>query len=225
MTRRSNAKASTPWLARRLQGGLQAGLERAARGLQVDPQRFLLHLQRAHGLPLNSYSDLFSLPVDELDRLAALTIRATTKMGAIEGTGLGLGGFLTLVPDLGFLSTLTGRMIQKLSLIYGFPYATEEEKAELWLAIASASGLDIGKEFLEKQVIERLVPRIIERVAVRASTEVAEKWAARAIPLLSGLTGGALNYFFLRKWGRRAQAHFRARHLERRATMRLGAAQ
>ncbi len=213
--------ASTPWLARRLQGGLQQGLERTARSLQVDPERFLLHLQRAHGLRLSRYSDLFELPVAELDRLAALTIKATTKMGAIEGTGLGLGGLLTLIPDLGLLSTLTGRMIQKLSLIYGFPYATDDEKAELWLAIASASGLDLGKEFLEKQVIERLVPQIIERVAVRASTEVAEKWAARVIPLVSGITGGALNYFFIRKWGQRAQAHFRARHLARRITLQL----
>ena len=42
-------------------------------------------------------------------------------------------------------------MIQKLSLIYGFPYNTEQEEAELWVAAASAAGVDIGRELVEKQ--------------------------------------------------------------------------
>ena len=45
----------------------------------------------------------------------------------MEGAGLGLGGFLTVVPDMGILSAITLRMLQKLSLLYGFAYATEEE--------------------------------------------------------------------------------------------------
>jgi hypothetical protein len=104
------------------------------------------------------------------------------------------------------------RLLQKLSLIYGFEYATDEDAVELWMAAASAAGLDLGKDFIEKQAIERLVPRIMDRVAVKMSAEIAEKWTARLIPLLSAGAGGALNYYFVRAWGRRAQKHFEARH-------------
>ena len=67
-------------------------------------------------------------------------------MAAAEGAGLGMGGMFTMLPDLGILAAITMRMIQKLSLIYGFPYNTEEEEAELWVAAASAAGVDIGRE-------------------------------------------------------------------------------
>ena len=37
--------------------------------------------------------------------------------------------------------------------------------------------------------------------------------AARLVPLVSSAACGALNYYFIRGWGRRAQRHFRERHL------------
>jgi hypothetical protein len=69
---------------------------------------------------------------------------------------------------------------------------------------------------VQKELVERFVPRVMERIAARMSVEVAEKWSARAIPLVSGALGAALNYYFIREWGRRAKRHFRERHLERR---------
>jgi hypothetical protein len=80
------------------------------------------------------------------------------------------------------------------------------------MAAASAAGVDLGRDFLEKQAIERLVPRIIDRIAVKVGTEVAEKWSGRLIPVLSAGFGGTLNYYFVRSWGRRAQKHLLARH-------------
>jgi uncharacterized protein (DUF697 family) len=119
---------------------------------------------------------------------------------------------LTILPDAGILSAITIRMLQKLSLIYGFEYQTEDEVNELWLAAASAAGLDLGRDFIEKQAVERIVPRIIDRIAVRVGAEVAEKWTGRLIPLLSSGFGCTLNYYFVRSWGRRAQKHFLERH-------------
>ena len=138
-------------------------------------------------------------------------------MAAVEGAGFGLGGLLTIVPDLGILSAITMRTIQKLSLVYGFEYNTDDEIAELWVAAASAAGVDLSRELLEKEVINKFVPRVIRRIAARASTEVVEKWAGRLIPIASSAIGCALNYYFVRAWGARAQAHFRAKHLEARS--------
>ncbi len=162
---------------------------------------------------------MFTLPVETLDDLAGQTIRAGMKMAAAQGAGLGLGGIITLVPDLSFLAAITMRMIQKLSLIYGFEYNTDEEQAELWVAAASAAGVDISRELLEKQVVKKFVPRVMQRIAAQASSEVAEKWAGRLIPLTSSAIGAVLNYYFVRGWGRRAMAHFRERHLIMREKM------
>jgi hypothetical protein len=144
------------------------------------------------------------------------------KVAAAEGAGFGLGGLITIVPDLGILSAVTLRTIQKLSLIYGFEFNTEEESAELWIAAASAAGVDISRELLEREVISRFVPRVIQRIAAKASAEVVEKWSGRLIPLASSLIGAGLNYYFVRAWGERARAHFRKRHLEMRGRMSDG---
>jgi len=61
--------------------------------------------------------------------------------------------------------------------------------AELWVATASAAGVDIGRELIEKELVNKFVPRVIQRIAVSASAEVVEKWAARVIPVISSIIG------------------------------------
>ena len=195
-----------------LSGSARAGFRRAYAQIRVDERRYLHHVQRAHRLPIQSWQEMFHLGPQVIDPIARSTISGASKMAALEGMGLGLGGFLTAVPDMGILATITLRMLQKLSLLYGFQYATEEETVALWIAVASAAGVDLGRDLLEKQAMERLVPRIIDRVAVRVGTEVAEKWAGRVVPVLGAGVAGAINYYFVRSWGRRAQRHFLARH-------------
>jgi len=204
---------ASSWLARRIESAVRAGLSGAYRNIKVDPAKYLVHLRRAYNLPVMSFRDMHTLPLPVLEHMADGAIAASRKLAAAEGAGLGLGGIVTLVPDMGVLTGISVRMIQKLSLIYGFEYASENEMAELWLAAASAAGLDIGRELVEKEVLERFVPRVIERIAVKAGAEVAEKWAARLVPVLSSLLGATLNYYFVQGWGRRAQRHLRERHL------------
>jgi len=194
------------------QASIRAGFRRAYHGVQVDPQKFLQQFRRAHRLPIHTWSDMFHVEENLVNHYAVRVVKSSMRTAALEGAGLGLGGMLTILPDAGILSAITIRMLQKLSLIYGFEYKTDEEVSELWLAAASAAGLDLGREFIEKQAMEKIVPRIIDRIAVRVGAEVAEKWSGRLIPLLSSGIGGTLNYYFVRSWGRRAQKHFLERH-------------
>lgn len=204
------------WLRRRVEGAIRSGLTRAYETVRVDPERFLMQLKVAYGLPIATFRGVYTLEVEHLDGVAESVIGSGMKLAALEGAGFGLGGILTIVPDLGVLSAITMRTIQKLSLVYGFEMNTDDEIAELWIAAASAAGVDISRELLEKEVVNRFVPKVIQRIAARASTEVVEKWAGRLIPVASSAIGSALNYYFVRAWGRRAAAHFRARHLETR---------
>jgi uncharacterized protein (DUF697 family) len=203
-------------MRRVLEAGIRKAFTRAYHTIKVDPDKYMEHLRMSYGLPAITYDGVFGVEMHTLDHIAEETIRASMKLAAAEGAGLGMGGMFTVLPDLGILSAITMRMIQKLSLIYGFPYNTEEEEAELWVAAASAAGVDIGRELVEKQVVSKFVPRVIQRIAVRTSAEIAEKWTARLIPVVSGAIGAGLNYYFVRVWGERALGHFRQRHLAAR---------
>jgi hypothetical protein len=217
----AEAAQKTSWLATRVEKALRGGLNRAYETVKVDADAYLLHLRVAHDLPVQTYEGMFSVPLEHLDDVAEQTIRAGMKLAAAEGAGFGLGGLFTLVPDLSLLSVITMRTIQKLSLVYGFLYNTDEEMAELWIAAASAAGVDISRELLERSVVKRFVPRVIQRIAARASVEVAEKWAGRIIPLASSVLGAGLNYYFVRTWAQRAASHFREKHRERRSKLNL----
>ncbi|MFZ0418024.1 MAG: EcsC family protein [Candidatus Sulfotelmatobacter sp.] len=212
--------ASKSWLRLRVEKTVAKGLTRAYSTVQVDPQKFLLQLRTAYRLPISGYHGVYSLEVGELDRVADNLIRGGMKLAAAEGAGFGLGGLITIIPDLGILSAITMRTIQKLSLVYGFQFNTDNEIAELWIAAASAAGVDISRELLEKEVVNKFVPRVIQRIAARASAEVVEKWAGRMIPLVSSALGAGLNYWFVRAWGERAKAHFRRRYLQVRQQSR-----
>jgi hypothetical protein len=191
----------------------QAGFRRAYDQVRIDERRYLAQIKRAHRLPIDSWSDMFLLGPEVVNPIAQSTIRAASRMAALEGMGLGLGGFFTVVPDMGILAAITLRMLQKLSLLHGFEYRTEEENLSLWVAGASAAGVDMGRNFLERQAVEKVVPRIIDRMAVRVGAEVAEKWAGRIVPIVSAGAAGMINYHFVRTWGRRAHKHFLERHL------------
>jgi hypothetical protein len=205
------------WLGRRAEVGLRRGFERAYQTVKVNPDKFLLQLRAAYGLPISTFQGMYSVEMNLLDDVAGRIIQGGMKVAAIEGAGLGLGGIVTIVPDLSILAGITLRMIQKLSLIYGFEYNTDDEMAELWIAAASAAGVDISREILEKEVVNRFVPKVIQRIAAQASTEAVEKWSGRLIPFVSSVIGAGLNYYFVRTWGERARKHFRDRHLEMRA--------
>jgi len=196
---------------------LRGGFTRAYHTIKVDPDKFLLQIRAAYGLPVNSFQGLYTVEMGALDDVAERVISGGMKVAAIEGAGLGLGGIVTMVPDLSILAGITLRMIQKLSLVYGFEYNTDDEMAELWIAAASAAGVDISREILEKEVVNRFVPKVIQRIAAQASAEAVEKWSGRLIPFVSSVIGAGLNYYFVRTWGERARDHFRERHLQMRA--------
>ena len=201
------------WLVRRMEHAVSIAFSRAYRSIRIDSEEFLLRLRVAYSIPATSYEGIFSVALDQLDDVAQDVVKGSIKVAVAEGAGLGLGGFFTVVPDLSILAAVTIRMIQKLSLVYGFQFETDSEVAELWVAAASAAGVDISREVLEKTVVNRFVPAVIQRIAAAVSAEFAEKAAARAIPIASSAVGATLNYYFVRTWGTRAIAHFREKHL------------
>jgi len=211
MARLHNSRRSS--LAARTVGRfLKFGVLRGLRSIEIDPEDFRRELSDKHGLWVPNFSRMKDVPVERLDAIARQLIRDAERLALAEGAGFGLGGMITFLPDASILTVITLRLIQRLSLLYGFEAHGPDQRMEMWKAAAAAAGIDYGKDLAEKQILEKLVPRIVGRFAAKVGAEAAEKWAGRLIPLASSAIGGALNFSFVRGWGRRVQRHLRAKH-------------
>src|ERR1700682_1992731 len=198
---------------------LRFGLRRGIRSIEVRPEDFRRQLADKHGLWVPNFSRMRDVPLERLDAIAKTLIRDAERLAFAEGAGFGLGGMVTLLPDASLLTDITLRLIQRLCLLYGFETRGRDDRAELWMAAATATGVDYGKDLVEKQMFEKLAPKIAKRLAVKLGAETAEKWVGRLIPLASSAIGGALNFSFVRGWGRRVQRHLRAKHLLTKASI------
>ena len=204
-------------LARRTVGRfLRFGVLRGLRSVEIDPEEFRRHLADKHNLWIPHFGRMRDVPIEQLDAIAERLIHDAQRIALAQGAGFGLGGMITILPDASLLTIIILRLIQRLCLLYGFEENDAERRAQMWLAAAGAAGIDLGKDLAEKQLAERLAPKIAGRLAVRIGEESAEKWVGRMVPLASSAIGGALNYTFVRSWGRRVQRHLREKHLVER---------
>jgi len=183
------------------------------RSVEVDPEQFRRQLAEKHSLWVPSFARMKDIPLEHLDTIAAALIRDAERLALVEGAGFGLGGMITFLPDASLLTIITLRLIQRLALLYGFETRESDQRIEMWKAAAAASGIDYGKDLAGKQICEKIAPRVAKQLATKLGAEAAEKWVGRMIPLASSAIGGALNFSFVRGWGRRAQRHLRAKHL------------
>ena len=189
------------------------GLLKGLRSVEIDPEVFRKELANKHGLWIPDFACMKDVPLERLDVIAATLIRDSERLALAGGAGFGFGGVITFLPDASLLSIITLRLIQRLSLLYGFESRGQNARIEMWKAAAAATGIDYGKDLVEKQMLEKIAPRIAQRLAVKLGQETAEKWAGRMIPFASSAIGGALNFSFVRAWGRRVQRHLRSEHL------------
>lgn len=201
---------------RTARGLLRFGVLRGMRSIEVDPEEFRQHLANRHGLWVPNFARMKDVPLEHLDAIAARLIRDAARLALAEGAGFGLGGMVTFLPDASLLAVITLRLVQRLALLYGFESHESDQRIEMWKAAAAATGIDYGKDLAEKQILEKLAPRIAKLCAAKIGAECAEKWVGRLIPVASSAIGGALNFSFVRGWGRRVQRHLRAKHLATR---------
>jgi EcsC protein family len=195
---------------------LRFGMVRGLRSVEIDPEAFRKILAEKHGLWVPHFGRMKDVPIDKLDAIAERMIHDSQRLAMAQGAGFGLGGMFTVLPDAGFLTVITLRLIQKLCLLYGFEENGTEKRLQMWLAAGAAAGIDFGKDLAEKQMIEKLAPKIAGRLAVRIGEDSAERWVGRLVPLASSAIGGALNYTFVKSWGRRVHKYLREKHLAER---------
>jgi len=198
---------------------LRFGMLRGLRSVEINPEDFRKYLAAKHQLWVPHFGRMRDVPLEKLDAVAERLIHDAQRLAMAQGAGFGLGGIITVLPDASLLTIITLRLIQRLCLLYGFEETGRERRMEMWMAAAAAAGIDFSKDLAEKQMIEKLAPRVASRLAVRIGEESAEKWIGRMVPLASSAIGGALNYAFVRSWGRRVQRHLREKYLAERTSV------
>jgi uncharacterized protein (DUF697 family) len=213
-----NYSRKRSFAGRTLRRFLRFGVLRGMRSIEIDPEEFRRQLSNKHGVWVANFDRMKDVPIERLDAIAAALIRDAERLALAEGAGFGLGGMITLLPDASLLTVITLRLIQRLALLYGFEARGRDQRIEMWKAAAAAAGIDYGKDLAEKQILEKIAPRIAERLAAKLGAEAAEKWVGRLVPLASSAIGGALNFSFVRGWGRRVQRNLRAKHLHLRVS-------
>lgn len=197
---------------------LRFGMLRGLRSVEINPESFRKYLANKHELWVPHFGRMRDVPLERLDAIADRLIHDAQRLALAQGAGFGLGGMITLLPDASLLTVITLRLIQRLCLLYGFEQNDDERRIEMWVAAAAAAGIDFGKDLAEKQMVEKLAPKVASRLALRIGEESAEKWIGRIVPLASSAIGGALNYTFVGSWARRVKRHLRERHLADRAS-------
>ena len=68
------------WLATRVENALK----KAYVTIRVEPDEYLMQLRMAHGLPVQSYEGIFTIPIEQLDAIASQAIR---KLAASDVDG------------------------------------------------------------------------------------------------------------------------------------------
>jgi len=180
---------------------LRFGVLRGLRPIEIDPEDFRLHLANKHGLWVEDFARMKDVPTERLDAIATALIRNAERLALAEGAGFGLGGMMTFLPDASLLTVITLRLIQRLSLLYGFELTAATRGLKMWKAAAAASGIDYGRDLAEKQIPSRNSSAHAERFAAKIGAETAEKWAGRLIPLASSAIGGAPELFVCERLG------------------------
>ena len=171
--------APKSWVRRRSKPPFASAFMRAYDTIKVNPENYLQHLRMAYDLPVVTYDGVY-----RVDSRCWTYCRRNYSRAHAHGCRRRRRTWhgrhcSPCFPTSVSSPAITLRMIQKLSLIYGFAYNTEEEEAELWVAAASAAGVDISRELVEKQMVSNSFPGDSAHRGQRKRGDRGEMWTAR----------------------------------------------
>ena len=163
---------------------------------------------------------------DDDARVAALVNWETTK-NFTTGFLTGLGGFITLpvaIPTaLAASWVVQARMAAAIARVYGHALEDERVRTRILLALAGDVARDAMRDLgiktgdkLTQRAVEQIPGRLLVEVNKRVGAKLASQVGARvllrfprAVPVLGGFVGGALDAVVCRKVGATAKMLFR----------------
>jgi hypothetical protein len=211
--------------------GVERVLEQLVGSARTDPRRVVAEASQ-RGLPVagrDVYEQVFSLrrlPPQALDPLAASYVRANSLVAGAQGFVTSLGGIAALPVSLsadtiGALYWIV-RATSGVMNAYGFETETEEGAAQLRVGLLVALGVNsvavegtrvfvqhLSQQLLSTPYSQQLLVAGGRQIAGRLVSGGVRSRAARAVPLVGGAIGGAVNLGMVRAIGGRTRQHYR----------------
>lgn len=219
---------------------VKAGVGRAIHGVlqqlmttsetTVGERAVLDTLCEAASREISRLKDVRRVEVRVLDRVAHKSVLFHRRAAAFEGGASGFAGLAGMVVDIPALYGLIFRMLQEISLVYGFPVHTDEEKAHLLKVldvghrtegesrregmreieeVQSLLHAGVPSREIEKQVILRSLQALAEKLGLHLT----QRKLAQTIAVLGSLVGAGVNWQLLGDVGETACHAYRRRFL------------
>ncbi len=239
------------WLARSAPDNLTAtvthAIEGVLRGL-VDAtrktysvDRLLAKASEKSGVSAESLSDLAEADLELMDRLARETFAANKIVAALEGAGLGAGGFFLAAADIAALFGFAARQVQQIGTCYGFDM-TEPGNYGLTLQALGAGSLGsssakagalmdlhvtveafrAGQSYAKvaSQTASGRLAKLVKdqtgRLPKRIARHITKRKLAQVIPIIGAGIGAGFNYWFVSSVAESAYMLARAQRLMNR---------
>jgi len=140
------------------------------------------------------------------------------KLLSIGGVGF-VAGLVPLGVNIPFLALdvvtslrLQCELVYGIAAVYGLDLTDTQRKGELLWVLALGFGSEkvilSSVEYVEKTALPLITPWLLEQLAKRLSTQIAEKFVTRWIPLVGAFLGAGANIALLHLVGRAAMGFY-----------------
>lgn len=211
-------------MVRQMQANLDEGMVSQLYRLASVPSEEVLAALRAEDIKVYTPEEVLKVPTELLDPVADKQLKQVQRRGAFYGGTFGMGGLLSVAPELAYMFVTVIRMAQKLSLTYGQEYESSRGRLELWAAIGRSVGIKLDLEGLETDlyrelpivvgkgpfrdpILFKVAQKVLVTIGFTMSTRI-----SRLVPFLGAGVGIATTYAYLSKRGRLLKEDFRTKH-------------
>ncbi|HLY32430.1 MAG TPA: EcsC family protein, partial [Ktedonobacterales bacterium] len=197
------------------------------------PDESVLHEHQARDHKIIQFADIRNAPLKQMDHVAehfAAQYRHRALLtGALTALPGGLWALVATGLDVQLTAVYAVRMAAKVAQSYGYDTSLMDEQAHLADVLALVAGVDslrgIGN-WLTREGLTSLLPRILPRILTRLSLDLTEeqaaRWIGRIIPGVAAIVGGTVDYTFLRVAGERAIAYYHNRFIDEHGLLGSG---
>ena len=150
------------------------------------------------------------------DALADRIINKRQWYAGVASFCWGLGGMITIVPNLAHIWRIHGRLVLSIAYIYGYDLNAPERREEIALCFALSSSNEALKKFLKeagligakKALLTEASREIIKQLPNKIITIAGEKSllnVAKIVPVAGGLVCGVMDFFSTKGIGKAAK--------------------
>ncbi|MFN2616629.1 MAG: EcsC family protein [Thermoleophilaceae bacterium] len=191
--------------------------------IRAQPERAPEHIALAAADRFGAQAAHWASGAGQGKRAARRAVRKHVRLARLEGGALGLGGFVTAVPDLVALGWVQSGMVFHVAAAYGHDPTDPMRPAELLTLTGfydtpeqAREALDGTGKSLARATVERGLSggqerTLFNRLLRFAGRQAAERSAGRLVPLIGAPIGALQNGGATKRLGRRAIAYYGGR--------------